>query len=298
MSADSLRSLRNMGIVIKPHHPSAPEIVTELIRWCSERGVEVLLDPDCAAAAPELDCPTKPRDEFADAVDLVVVLGGDGTLLSTARALTRAGTPILGVNLGGLGFLTEISVDSLYRTLERVTRGEVVRSSRMMLRVTIRRPGHAEDSHDVLNDAVVNKSAIARILELEAQVNDRYFSSFRSDGLILSTPTGSTAYSLAAGGPIIYPGMEAIIITPICPHSLGNRPTVIPADSHLKVRLTGPVEQVLLTLDGQIAVPLMLEDEVELTRSPYHIELIQDPETNYYDVLRKKLKWGERTDAR
>jgi NAD+ kinase len=225
---------------------------------------------------------------------MIIVLGGDGTLLSVARLVRDYEVPILGVNLGGLGFLTEITLEELYRVLERVVQGDFTTDERVVLNASVIRRGERMAEFIVLNDAVINKGALARIIDLETTINGEYLTTFKSDGLILSTPTGSTAYNLSAGGPIVYPSLHCIIITPICPHTLTNRPIVIPDDVEIRATLKTKQQEVILTLDGQLGFTLEFEDVVEVKKAEGHILLIKSPYRHYFEVLREKLKWGGR----
>ncbi|HSB05384.1 MAG TPA: NAD(+)/NADH kinase, partial [Thermodesulfobacteriota bacterium] len=227
-------------------------------------------------------------------VELVIVLGGDGTLLSVARMVWSHGIPILGVNFGGLGFLTEVSLEEIYPVLERVLKGDFKTKPRDVLKASVVRKGEKLAEFTVLNDVVINKGALARIIELEITIDGEYLSTFRSDGLIISTPTGSTAYNLSAGGPIVYPSLHNLIITPICSHTLTNRPIVIPDDVKVHAILKSREEEVTLTLDGQKGFPLEFEDVVEVQKAEGQILLIQSPYRHYFELLREKLKWGER----
>ena len=225
---------------------------------------------------------------------MIIVLGGDGTLLSVARLVGDHEVPILGVNLGGLGFLTEITLDELYSVLERVLRDDFEINEREILKAGVIRRGKRIAEFIVLNDAVINKGALARIIDLETTINGEYLSTFRSDGLIISTPTGSTAYNLSAGGPIVYPSLHTIIITPICPHTLTIRPIIIPDDVKIRALLKSSNEEVTLTLDGQQGFTLKFEDVVEVGKAEGRILLIKSPYRHYFELLREKLKWGER----
>jgi NAD+ kinase len=225
---------------------------------------------------------------------MIIVLGGDGTLLSVARLVGDHEVPILGVNLGGLGFLTEITLEELYRVLERVVQGDFVTDERVVLNAAVIRRGERMVEFTVLNDAVINKGALARIVDLETTINGEYLTTFKSDGLIISTPTGSTAYNLSAGGPIVYPSLHCIIITPICPHTLTNRPIMIPDDVEIRAMLKTKQQEVILTLDGQQGFTLEFEDVVEVRKAEGRILLIKSPYRHYFEVLREKLKWGGR----
>jgi len=233
----------------------------------------------------------KPED-LPKSVDLILVLGGDGTMISTARMIGDAEVPVIGVNYGGLGYLAEFPIDELFPALEAILAGNYNVERRVMLSVELRRGEELVTKNRVLNDVVMNKSALARIIEIEAFLNDQFVNSFRADGLIVSTPTGSTAYNLSAGGPVIYPSMNAIVITPICPFTLSNRPIVVPDDSMIEVRLMTDNEDVALTLDGQVGFPLQVGDRVVIRKSRTNFSLVQPANRNYFDVLRDKLKWG------
>ena len=233
-------------------------------------------------------------EHAADEADLIVVLGGDGTLLSVARQIRGKDVPILGVNLGGLGFLTEISLEELPGMLPRVIKGDYLTSIRSMLDVEVRRDGEHVFSLSLLNDAVITKDTLARIIDIETYVDEEYLTTFRGDGLIMSTPTGSTGYCLAAGGPILHPSLGHIVITPICPHTLTNRPIILPSEVSVRARLKSPDEKVILTLDGQIGFPLEHLDEVWVRRSSLTVSLVRSETNGYFQVLRNKLKWGER----
>lgn len=287
-----MEELKKIGIIAKHRKKEAAGIIKGLIQWLEERKLEVFLDSDSAALinAPSLHL----KSEIPSLVDLIIVLGGDGTLLSVARLVDGKDVPVLGVNLGALGFLTEITLEELYPLLEKILSGDYQVSERMLLNTHIHRQGERLTQYPVLNDVVINKGALARIIELEVFIDKSYVNTFRADGLIVSTPTGSTAYSLAAGGPIIHPAMEALIISPICPHFLTNRPIVIPADVKIEVILQTEIEDVHVTLDGQVGFALRYRDIVEIRRAPGRIKLIKSSSRDYYQIWRTKLKWGER----
>ena len=233
-------------------------------------------------------------ERVADNTDLIVVLGGDGTLLSVARQVRGRDVPILAVNLGGLGFLTEITLEELPEMLTRVFAGDYHTSTRAMLDVAVKREGEEIFVLSLLNDAVIAKDALARIINIETYVDNDYLTTFRGDGLIVSTPTGSTGYSLAAGGPILHPSLEQIVLTPICPHMLTNRPIILSREVIVQARLVSPDEKVILTLDGQVGLPLDYMDEVMIRKSAFSVTLIKSEARGYFEVLRNKLKWGER----
>jgi NAD+ kinase len=235
-----------------------------------------------------------PGQAIPPMVDMVVVLGGDGTLLSVARLIGDLRTPILGVNLGSLGFLTEITRAELFPMLEQVVKGKFTVSERMRLLAIIRRDGKEVARYRVLNDVVINKGALARIIDMEAWIDDAYLTTFKSDGLIVSTPTGSTGYNLAAGGPIIYPGNHCHVLAPICPHTLTNRPIVVSDEAMIRIQVKSKDEDVVFTADGQEGMPLQCGDVVELRKSNHCTLLIKSPSKDYFEVLRTKLRWGER----
>lgn len=284
--------MKNIAIFAKVHDPRCQGVAEELMKWLIDRGLTPLVE---AHLARHLSFRSG-TDSSAIPVqsDLVVVLGGDGTLISVARLVGDREVPILGVNLGSLGFLTEITLDELYPTLESCLSGDYTVSERTMLRATIERDGRDTGAYQVLNDAVVNKGALARIVDLEAAVNGRYLTTFKADGLIISTPTGSTGYSLSANGPIIHPELDCLVITPICPHTLTNRPIVVASDALITIKLLSMNEDVLLTLDGQVGVELKHGDVIRLRRAEHRTRLVMSRSKDYFEVLRTKLKWGER----
>ncbi len=283
--------IKTVGIISKPGSEAARALVPSLIEWLERRGIAIRYDGSTAAYTGGSGLP---REEVPENCDLVIVLGGDGTLLSAARAIGRREIPLFPVNMGGLGFLTAITIDELYPELERAFRGEHRVARRKLLNAEVLRDGCIVSSYDALNDAVLTKTALARMIDLDTHVDDQHVSDFKADGLIISTPTGSTAYSLSAGGPIIFPSVPAILLTPICPHMLTNRPVVVPETSVIRVVSQGPDESVFLTIDGQIGGPLQKNDTVLCRSSQYSLHLIRPPRMMFFDVLRQKLKWGER----
>ena len=281
--------MKRIGIVAKKSAPALAQ--AEALRdWLAARGLEVFIEqPESTIGSINgLERPTTiPAD-----VDLVVVLGGDGTLLYAARALGRHGMPLLGVNMGGLGFLTAISLENARNALERVLAGEFRPEARMLLAVRVVRNGATLAEQTVLNDAVINKGALARILNLSVKVDRTALTSYRADGLVISTPTGSTAYNLSAGGPIVHPAHETIIVTPICPFTLTNRPIILPMTAAIEVEVDPEASDVILTADGQVSFPLEPGDRVLVRRSLNSIALITNPYKNYFEILRTKLGWG------
>ena len=284
-------TIRRVGVVLKPSSLEATELGRQLVEELERRGLEAILDRESAAACGR-DSEVS-RSALASRVNLMIVLGGDGTLLSVTRGELK-GTPVLGINMGSLGFLTEHSAEELFPMLEAVLEGKAEIQRRERLAVSVETPGGDRLTHHVLNDAVVTKSALARVVTLAVHVNGQLLSRFRADGLIVATPTGSTAYSLSAGGPILYPTLDVIVVTPICPHTLTNRPIVLSLSSVVEVRLESPSEEVYLTLDGQEGFPLTTHDVVHIQRCEEPVFLIEHPNRTYFQVLHRKLKWGER----
>ncbi len=283
--------MKQVGLFAKRNHPDAAELAARIAAWLQERGVEVCFEE---ALARDLGRDGHPEAEIPALVDMIIVLGGDGTLISVARAVGDRGTPILGVNLGSLGFLTEITRQELFQVLDQVLEDKYTVSERLMLEAVVNRNGSVANRYQLLNDVVINKGALARIIDMELYVNDSYLTTFKADGLIISSPTGSTAYNMAAGGPIIYPDADCFVITPICPHMLTNRPMIVPADSSMRIEVKFSDEDVVLTADGQVGMPLQGGDIVEVHRSSNRTRLILSPEKEYFEVLRTKLRWGER----
>lgn len=284
--------MKKVGIISKPRRDVAGPVVSTLIQWLRDKKVETLMDQETASLVDQESSYT--RQEVTLLSDFIIVLGGDGTLLSVARLIGEKGTPILGVNLGSLGFLTEVTLDELYPLLEKILGGEMIIDERWMLESTIIRGDHEISKHIVLNDVVINKGAFARMIQMETRVDGRYLNTYRADGLIISTPTGSTAYSLSAGGPIIYPTVGAIIVSPICPHTLTNRPIVLPEHVTVEVTLKTENEDVLVTLDGQEGHALRYLDRVIIKKALANSRLILSPWKDYYQILRQKLRWGDR----
>jgi NAD+ kinase len=284
--------IKTVGIISKPGGGAAIALVPELLEWLEARGINLRYDHATAAYAHREG--GLGRDLVPQGCNLVIVLGGDGTLLSAARAIGGAEIPLFAVNLGGLGFLTAITIDEIYPELERAFRGEHRVGKRRLLHVEINRGDTVVACHEALNDAVLTKSALARMIDLETYVNDQFLCAYKADGLIVATPTGSTAYSLSAGGPIIYPSVPAICVTPICPHMLTNRPVLVPETSVIRIVSRGEDASVFLTIDGQIGTPLQPGDAIVCHSSNYALHLIRPPRMMFFDVLRAKLKWGER----
>lgn len=286
-------NIQTVGIITKPRKKEIVSVVKQLISWLEERKVGILFDQESGELIGRAKDGVA-RNEIPEKVDLIIVLGGDGTMLAVARLVNEKEVPILGVNFGNLGFLTEITLDELFPTLELVFENRHRTDSRIMLQVEVTRSGETIARHRALNDAVINKGTMARMIDFVVFVDDQLLSLYKSDGLIISTPTGSTAYSLAAGGPIIFPSMDAFVITPICPHTLTNRPIVIPDQSVVRVEIRPGGESMFLTVDGQVGLALREQDQVVLRKSNRCLHLVKPRDKSYFDVLREKLKWGER----
>ena len=286
------KSFQIIGIISRPRRSSLSMVAPPLLKWLEERGVQVLYDEETAGSLP---APTKgkTRPQVADASQLLLVLGGDGTLLAAAHLAAPRGIPILPINMGSLGFLTSFTLDELYPAFEDTLGGRFSMSERVMLQVELERGGKVIENQRVLNEVVVNKGALARMIELELRIDGDFVCRYRADGLIVASPTGSTAYSLSAGGPIVHPGVESFIITPICAHMLSDRPLVVRDTSSIELKLSGNTESVFLTLDGQRGIPLQATDLVRISRSKELLKLIQPPRKSYFEILRNKLKWGE-----
>ena len=283
--------MQRIGVFAKRNQPDAVALALKVERWLTDRGVTVLCENELA---DKMGVPGRPAAEIPSLSDMLIVLGGDGTLISVAREAGALEKPILGVNLGSLGFLTEITTQELFPVLERILSGDYQTSDRLMLDVSVARNGDRIEQYQVLNDVVINKGALARIIDIKVWVNDSYLTTFKADGLIISSPTGSTAYNMAAGGPIIYPGSECLVITPICPHMLTNRPMIVSADASIRVEVMFQDEDVVLTADGQVGTSLQGGDIVEIMQASSRTRLILSPEKDYFEVLRTKLRWGER----
>ncbi len=284
--------INTVGIISKPSVPAAAELVPQLIRWLVDRGISVRYDDETATYAGTSE--GMPRDRVTEGADLIIVLGGDGTLLSAARAIRGREVPLFPVNLGGLGFLTAITTDEIYPELERAFRGEHRIGKRKLLDAELIRNEKQIGRYDALNDVVITKSTIARMIDLDAHVDQMFVCRYKADGLIVATPTGSTAYSLSAGGPIIFPSVGAICLTPICPHMLTNRPVIVPDTSTIRITSQAEDDSAFLTIDGQIGEPLKQGDQIVCRSSAYSLMLIRPPRMLFFDVLRQKLKWGER----
>lgn len=283
--------MKRIGIILKKGKFETLEILKDFISWLRSRGIESYVEAEAASFLKEKSIE---KERMLSMVDLLAVFGGDGTMLSVARLVKGKNVPILGINLGGLGFITEINKDELYEAFKLILDGKYFIEERIMLDAFVYRQNIRIANFTVLNDVVINKGALARIIDLETYVNRSYVTKFKSDGLIISTPTGSTAYSLSAGGPILYPTLSCIIVTPICPHTLTHRSIVLPDSFIIDVVLTSVSEDVVLTLDGQVGFSLHRGDRIEVSKSDFKTQLLVLPQRDYFQILRTKLKWGER----
>jgi NAD+ kinase len=285
-------TFRNIGIISRPRRSNLSEVVPPLLGWLEDRGIHVAYDQETASSLAE-PSEGRSREQVSAASDLLLVLGGDGTLLAAARVAAPRGIPILPINMGSLGFLTSFMLEELYPALEDILAGRLTISERVMLHAELERGDKILDKQTVLNEVVINKGALARMIELELSIDKDFVCRYRADGLIVASPTGSTAYSLSAGGPIVHPSVESFIITPICPHTLSDRPVVVGDTSIIEVKLSAGTESVFLTLDGQKGIPLQATDRVRVSRAQQLLKLIQTPNKSYFKILRNKLKWGE-----
>jgi NAD+ kinase len=282
--------VRKIGLVLKRHDPRVRDVVNDIIPWLQERGIEIFLDSEAACDYPVVHKVAKPED-LAGHADVIAVFGGDGTFLYAARLAGDSGVPLLGINLGSLGFLAEVKLEEMHQAFGRLLSGDYRVEERGQLEVRVFRQDAEQGHYLALNDAVINKGALARIIDFEVWVNSELVTATRADGLILATPTGSTAYSISAGGPILYPTLGAFVITPICPHTLSNRPVVVPDAAAVTVRLLHGTE-VMLTVDGQVGMPLFQGDCVRVKKSPSRVRLIQATGSTFFKLLSEKLKWS------
>lgn len=277
-------AIRKVGIVVNPKKTHAIKVLRTLTKWLEARKLEVITDL------------TLPREKIPSLVDLIIVLGGDGTLLNVARFVRKKKVSILGLNLGGLGFLTEVTLDELYGSLKEILKDNYKINERAMLKTTITKRGRVKGEYFALNDIVVAKGALSRIVTLKLFIDGEFITSYMCDGLIVSTSTGSTAHSLSAGGPIVYPALESTVITPICPHTLSNRPLIIDNKSRIGISIAevNESQEVALTIDGQVGLKLSHDDRVDVVKSPYKVRLIGSVGRSYFQILREKLGWGGR----
>jgi NAD+ kinase len=281
--------MKKIGIIAKRGEPEAIKAVKDFLRWMKGKNFKFFIESEVAKA---LKITGYSRKEIPSRSDIIIVFGGDGTLLSVARLVGKMGVPILGVNLGGLGFITEISRDDIRKEIDKVFSGNFSFEERIMLLADVYRKGRKVARQNALNDVVLNKSALSRMFEFDISINDQYVSTFRADGLIVSTPTGSTAHSLSAGGPILYPTLGSFLMTPICPHTLTSRPIVLPDTFVLEVTVKSG-DNVYLTLDGQVGFPLKVRDRIKIRKADYKTKFLVLHDRDYFQILRTKLKWGE-----
>lgn len=279
------KKIRSVAIVVKPDHEEAFATARELSDWLGRHDIKLVAEPYIANESS--------RNQTAvPTADLIVVLGGDGTMIAAARLLGNSDSLVLGINYGSLGYLTDFRFEEMFPAVEAIINGEYEIDSRVMLEAELHRGDERLASGRVLNDVVINKAALARIINIDVKLNSLFVNTFRADGLIVSTPTGSTAYNLSAGGPIVYPSMNAVVLTPICPFTLTNRPIVVPDSAEISLTLDDENEGVVLSLDGQTGFPMRARDKVIIRKSETTLNLVQPANRNYFDVLRDKLKWG------
>jgi len=278
-----MKSIKRIGIIANSSKKDAVEQAENLREWLSGRGVEVFLETEISGRGKK----ERGKEEFASRIDMIVVFGGDGTLLVAARLVKEYDVPIVGINLGGFGFMTVVNLNEMYDVMEIILRGEYKTSRRMMLEASVE-----GENCSVLNDIVISRGGLSRMVNLETFVDDKYLTTFKADGLIISTPTGSTAYSLSTGGPIVFPELNSIIINPICPHTLTNRPIMLPPESTIKVTLMDEEEGVKVAMDGQVLNILKSGEAVTVRKSEYYINIVDSPRRGYLEVLRTKLGWG------
>lgn len=283
----------NIGLFVKTHRLDFSDELREIIQWLRDHNCRPLVERYIAEKFHLDHVDAVDREAIPEEADAIVVFGGDGTMLSVARLIQHHRCPILGVNLGSLGFLTEVTLDRLYGDLRSLIEGNYRLEQRCMVKALLRRKSGETEEFHALNDVVINKAALARVISVDSFFDEHFIANFVADGIIISTPTGSTAYSLSAGGPIVYPTLDSLVITPICPHTLTNRPLLIPADHNIRFVLCSG-RDVMLTVDGQVGVEFDQGDEVVCTRSPYRIELVRPSDRVFFDVLREKLKWAKR----
>ena len=285
-------AFHTIGIISRPRRSNLEAVAPPLLEWFTARGIRILYDTETAGVLHDPSHGLS-RTEVAEQSQLLLVLGGDGTLLAAARVAAPLGIPILPINMGSLGFLTSFKIEEMYPALEQVLAGRFSCSERVMLDVELHRDAEIIEHQIVVNEAVINKGALARMIDLQLTIDSDFVCRYRADGLIVATPTGSTAYSLSAGGPIVHPAVESWIITPICPHTLSDRPVVVRDSSSIEVHLSGDTESVFLTLDGQTGIPMQAADVVRMRRAAERLRLIQPAQKSYFEILRNKLKWGE-----
>lgn len=294
MTSDAHHRIKRIGIIVNPTKTGAFPLIKEVVEWLTARGIHVLMD-SAVPDAVDSDIESSAARDMPDRVDLIVAFGGDGTMLSVARQMNGSTTPLMGVKVGGLGFLTEVTEAEVFTTLEEVLDGRHRVESRMMLSCSVvRADGSTHDEYTALNDVVIQRNSLERLLTVETYVGEEFLASYACDGIIFCTPTGSTAHSLSAGGPIVYPRTEAIVVTPICPHMLTNRPLVLSSSQELRSLIVSEPASAGLMIDGQVAVELHPGDQVMVRKSPHSIYLAASSSKSYFEILRTKLNWGRR----
>jgi NAD+ kinase len=286
-------SIKKIGIIAKPTADNIKQILSDLSNWIEEKGLQAIFDEEGSGILGK-NVETLDRKAVPSSVDIVIVLGGDGTILSIGSKAAESGAPVLGINLGGLGFLAETKIDEMFETLDKVITGSYTCTERLLLRGELIRGERKIQAFEALNDTVVNKASIARMIEIEVFLDGNFVIHFRADGLIAATPTGSTAYSLSAGGPIMHPALKDIIIAPICPHTLTYRPLVVSSESTIELVNYAEKTEAVLTIDGQQVIELEKKDRIIITRSPYKLKLIGSQKKNHFQILSEKLQWGKR----
>jgi NAD+ kinase len=286
------QTFQTIGIISRPRRSNLAVVVPPLLKWLEAHGIQTLFDEETAKCLPD-GSKGETLQRVADGSQLLLVLGGNGTMLAAARLAAARGIPILPINMGSLGFLTSFTLEELYPALDDTLDGRFSLSERVMISVELERAGKVIDNQRVLNEVVINKGALARMILLELTIDGVFVCRYRADGLIVASPTGTTAYSLSAGGPIVHPEVESFVITPICPHTLSDRPLVVRDSSSIETKFSGNTESVFLTLDGQRGIPLQSTDLVRVSRAKELLKLIQPPKKSYFEILRSKLKWGE-----
>ena len=286
-----MRTIKRVGIIANPKIKTVSAVTQKLQNWFSERNIEVKLEEELASVINQRGVP---KLEIPESCDLIVAMGGDGTLLAVARILKTHLVPILAVNLGSLGFLAEITLEEMFPTLELILAGKATLQQRMMIDISVIRDRKCVSSYQGLNDVVLNKGVLARIIDINVEIDNNFVATYKADGIIVGTPTGSTAYTLSAGGPILYPTLDAMLVTPIASHTLTFRSLVVPDTSTVELSLKPTQESIFMTVDGQIGLNLQGEDRVCVKKSSSYLELIESPNKSFFDILRQKLKWGER----
>ncbi len=281
--------MTTIGILTKPQFPEIATILLDLLKWLDHQEKSVLLGSQPAALLDQ--APLHNNNRVASHADYIIVLGGDGTMLSAARLVEERSVPIIGINMGGLGFLTEATVDDLYPSLEKVFAQQFYLDHRLRLQASITHQNGTTEKASALNDIVISKGSVGRMIKVHMQLGEQFVTNLRGDGIIVSSPTGSTAYSLSAGGPILDPSLESLLVTPISPHTLTHRPLIVPGQVSLEIKLTSP-DGAMASIDGQIDIAMECGDTITISTSPYRTRLIRFPDRTYYDVLRSKLKWG------